>query len=116
MAIAASPITRGKDLLDLIQQKVPRQERVVELYRRLLAINDLAALMNTAKNIEELSECVATHYQECFPEDLVRLCFINGTKYRKTRLSGPEVPIDEQELPLDQGLAGSVLKSGSRCG
>jgi diguanylate cyclase (GGDEF)-like protein len=69
--------------------------------------------MNTAKDIEELSECVATHYQECFPEDLVRLCFIDGTKYRKTRLSGPEVPIDEQELPLDQGLAGSVLKSGS---
>ncbi len=48
MAIAASPIIRGKGFLDLIRESVPLQERALELYRRLLAINELATSMNAA--------------------------------------------------------------------
>lgn len=113
MAIAATSITRGKGLLDLLRQTVPLQERAVELYRRLLGINELAGSMNSAKDIDNLQNCLAAYFQECLSEDAIRLCIVDGTIYRKLRLSGPDVPPDEETLPLDQGIAGSVLRSGT---
>jgi diguanylate cyclase (GGDEF)-like protein len=111
MAIAATPITRGKGLLDLLRQTVPPQERAVELYRRLLAINALSNSMNSARDVEHLQSFLVSHFQESFPEDQVRLCIVDQAHYRKTRLSGPAVPKEEEIVSLDSGIAGSAIRS-----
>jgi diguanylate cyclase (GGDEF)-like protein len=113
MAIAATPITRGKGLLDLLRQTVPSQERAVELYRRLLAINALSNSMNSARDAEHLQSFLASYFQECFPDDQVRLCLVEETNYRKMRLTGPMVPREEEMLPLSSGIAGSVIRSAT---
>jgi diguanylate cyclase (GGDEF)-like protein len=113
MAIAATPITRGKGLLDLLRQTVPSQERAVELYRRLLAINSLANSMNSARDVEHLQSFLVSYFQECFPDDQARLCIVDETNYRKTRLSGPAVPKEEETIRLDGGIAGSVIRSAT---
>ncbi len=113
MAIPATPITNGEDLLDLLRQTVPLQERAVELYRRLLAINELSSMMNSAKDSNQLQSFLASYFQEYFPDDPIRLCIKDGSKYRKSRLSGPDLSSGEQIWPLDYGIAGSVMKSGS---
>jgi diguanylate cyclase (GGDEF)-like protein len=113
MAIAATPITRGKGLLDLLQQTVPFQERAVELYRRLLAINALSNSMNSARNVEHLKSFLSSYFQECFPEEQVRLCLVDGVNYQIIRLSGPSVPKDEKIVPLSSGIAGSVIRSAT---
>jgi diguanylate cyclase (GGDEF)-like protein len=111
MAIAATPITRSRDLLDLIRQIVPPQEKAVEIYRRLLAINELSGSMNVARNVDGLRRLLAAYFLEYLPADPVRLCILDGAKYRRVRLSGPEVPVSESMVPLNNGVAGSVIKS-----
>lgn len=113
MAIAATNITCGKGLLDLIQQTAPPKERAVELYRRLLAINDLSGAMSQAKDISQLKGCLMEYFQECLPDEQVRLCLIEGLNYRRFRLSGKAVPKEESFKPIGDGISGSVLKSGS---
>ena len=66
MAIAATPITQGKGLLDLIQQTVPPQEQAMELYRRLLAINNLSSLMGSAQKIDQIQGFLSEYFHECF--------------------------------------------------
>ncbi len=111
MAIAATPITHNKDLLNLLRQIVPPQERAVELYRRLLAINELSGSMNSAKDVRTLQSLLAAYFQECLPEERVWLCIRDGVKYRRFRLSGPDIPKEDAMIPMDNGLAGSVIKS-----
>lgn len=111
MAIAATPIIRGRGLLDLIRQAVPLQEQAVVFYRRLLAVNGLSGSMNSARDLDNLRSVLASYFQEYFPEDSVRLCTIEGTQYRRTRLSGPRIPKGEDLIPLDSGIAGAVIRS-----
>jgi diguanylate cyclase (GGDEF)-like protein len=92
---------------------VPSQERAVELYRRLLAINSLSNSMNSARDVEHLQSFLVSYFQECFSDDQVRLCILDEMNYRKTRLSGPAVPNGEEMLPLDSGIAGSVIRSAT---
>ena len=113
MAIAAAPITHGKDLLDLLRQTVPLQERAVEFYRRLLAINELSSSMNSARDTEHLQNILATHFREYLPDDPIRLCIKDGLKFRKLHLSGPDLPGEEELCSPDHGIVGSVMKSGS---
>jgi diguanylate cyclase (GGDEF)-like protein len=112
MAIAATPIAQGKSLLDLLEQKVPRQERAIDLYRRLLAINNLSSLMGTAKSLDQIQDFLGEYFQECLCDEQARLCIIEGSLYRKLRLSGASIPEPDSRAPLTTGLAGSVLKSG----
>ena len=49
MATAALTIAPNNGLLDLLVRFVPPQERAIELYRRLLTINELAADLNTSQ-------------------------------------------------------------------
>jgi diguanylate cyclase (GGDEF)-like protein len=111
MAIAATPITHNKDLLNLLRQIVPPQERAMELYRRLLAINELSGSMNCARDVRTLQKLLAAYFRECLPDDRVWLCIRDGAKYRKYRLSGPYSPKDEEMIPVDNGIAGSVMRS-----
>ena len=113
MAIAATPITQGKNLLDLLEQTVPPQERAIELYRRLLAINNLSGLMGSAKSIDQLQGFLREYFRECFRDEPVRLCIIEETHYRRLCLSGAPIPEMESYMPLSHGMAGSVLKSGT---
>jgi diguanylate cyclase (GGDEF)-like protein len=112
MAIAAAPITRGKNLLDLLRQSVPIQERAIELYRRLLSINGISGPMSGVQDIDQLQDILTEYFQECLHDEEVRLCLIEGLYYRKLRLSGSSVPKDENHLPLGRGIVGSVLKTG----
>ncbi len=113
MAIAVSPLTGSGGLLDLLVQTVPLQARAVELYRRLLAINELAADMNAAKDIDQLQTHLAASFQRWMPEESIRLCILDGDSYRRSRLSGPNIFSEEGYFPLDQGPAGPVLRSGT---
>jgi diguanylate cyclase (GGDEF)-like protein len=113
MALAATPIPRDKGLLNLLTQMVPKQEQVMELYRRLLLINTLSSSMNGARDIGQIQDLLADYFQECLPEEQVRLCLVEGLYYKKLSFSGAPVPKEEKRLSLGYGIVGSVLKSGS---
>ena len=95
MAIAATPITRGRNIYDLLRQIVPPQEKVVDLYRRLLAINELSGSMNAARDVDSVIHSLAAYFLEHHPEDPVRLCILDGARYRRINLSGPEASSGE---------------------
>jgi diguanylate cyclase (GGDEF)-like protein len=111
MAIAATPITCSKGLLGLVRQIVPIQERAVELYRRLLAINELSSSTNSANNTSNLKDFLAAYFQEFLPGVSIWLCLKDGGNYRKLRLSGPYWSKKSEVIPLDTGIAGYVMKS-----
>jgi diguanylate cyclase (GGDEF)-like protein len=113
MAIAATPIIRGRGLLDLLRQTVPLQEQAVVFYRRLLAVNELSGSMNSARDLENLRSVLAAYFQEYFPDDPIRLCIVEGSKYRRIRLSGPRISKGEDLMPLDSGIAGMVIRSSA---
>jgi diguanylate cyclase (GGDEF)-like protein len=112
MAIAATPITHSRSLLDLLQQIVPPQEKAVDLYRRLLAINELSNSMSSATDIMNLQGFLAVYFQEYLPKDSVWFCIRDGAQYRKLRLSGSDSSKNQNGIPLDNGIVGSVIKSG----
>ena len=112
MAFAATPITQGKSLLDLLRRTVPPQEQAIELYRRLLAINNLSGLMGSAKSIDQIQEYLSEYFRECFDNDHARMCIIEESRYRRFYLSGTPVSDPEIYAPISEGMAGSVLKSG----
>jgi diguanylate cyclase (GGDEF)-like protein len=113
MAIAASPLSRSKGLLDLLRQAIPLQDRAVDFYRRLLAINDLAADMHAAKDVEQLQGRLSSYFQEWTPDIAVRLCIADGAFYKLVRISGEEISEEESSYPLESGVPGSVLKTGN---
>lgn len=69
--------------------------------------------MSSAKDINSLQGFLAAYFQEFLPDDPTWLCIRDGTKYRKLRLSGPDIPQNEDPIPLDNGIAGSVMKSAT---
>jgi len=111
MAIAATPITRGRGLLDLLRHIVPPQEKAVELYRRLLAINELSNSMNAAEGVEDLQSALSAFFQEYLPDDSIWLCIRDGTKLKKMCLSEPDSERAGGANMLNDGMAGSVMKS-----
>ncbi len=113
MAVAATPIIHSRGLLDLLRQTVPLHEQAVELYRRLLAVNELSGSMNSARDVESLRGALATYFQAYFPDDPIRLCIVDGSKYRRIRLAGPRIPKSEELIPLSSGLTGAVIRSAA---
>lgn len=113
MAIAATPIVHGKGLLDLLRQTVPAKGQAVELYRRLLAINELSSSMNSAGDLDLLGTALSRYFQEFFREDPVRLCIVRGTDCRRIHLSGPALREGEAITPLADSIVGSVIESGA---
>ena len=111
MAIAATPIARSRGLLDLLRHIVPPQEKAVELYRRLLAINELSSAMNTAEDVEDLQNALSSFFKEHLPQDAVWFCLRDGTQLKKARLSGPEDDGAEGAHALSDALAESAMKS-----
>jgi len=112
MAIAATPITHIGNLYDLLRQIVPPPEKAGELYRRLLAINELSGSMNSARDVDSVIHSLAAYFLEYLPTDPVRLCILDGADYRRIHLSGPgSAPDNLPTYPAD-GIAGSVMKSG----
>jgi diguanylate cyclase (GGDEF)-like protein len=113
MAIAAAPIINSRSLLDLLQRIGPPPERAVELYRRLLAINELSGSMNAARDINGLQKAMAVHFREYFPDDSIWLRIRDGAQLRRLHLSGPEGPerSEANKHSLDNGMAASVMKS-----
>jgi diguanylate cyclase (GGDEF)-like protein len=69
--------------------------------------------MNCARNVEHLQSFLSSYFQECFPEEQVRLCLIEGHDYQKIQLSGPAVPEEEKLISLNSGIAGSVIRSAA---
>ena len=111
MAIAATPITHSRNIYDLLRQIVPPQEKVVDLYRRLLAINELSGSMNAARDVDSVIHFLAAYFLEHYPEDPVRFCILDGARYRSMNLSGPIASSGETRISLNDGIAGSVMKS-----
>jgi diguanylate cyclase (GGDEF)-like protein len=111
MAIATTPIMRGRSLLDLLRQSVLPQERAVDLYRRLLAINELSGSMNTARDIGDIHKALTFYFQEYLPDDSVWLHIRNGSKYQKLQLSGRNIREADGLRTLEGGMAESVMKS-----
>jgi diguanylate cyclase (GGDEF)-like protein len=113
MAVAAAPIIHSRGLLDLLRQTVPLHEQAVEFYRRLLAVNELSGSMNSARDVESLRSVLSNYFQAYFPDDPIRLCIVDGSKFRRIRLSGPRIPKSEELLPLSSGLTGAVIRSAA---
>jgi diguanylate cyclase (GGDEF)-like protein len=111
MAIAATPITHSRNIYNLLRQIVPPQEKVVDLYRRMLAINELSGSMNGARDIDSVIHLLAAYFLEHYPEDPIRFCILDGARYRSTNLSGPLASSGETRISLNDGIAGSVMKS-----
>jgi diguanylate cyclase (GGDEF)-like protein len=111
MALAATPITHTRNVYDLLRQIVPPQEKVEELYRRLLAINELSESMKAAGDVDGAMHFLAAYFGEYLPEDSVRLRILDGAKYRKIQLSGPGSATDRTIALLNGGIAVSVMKS-----
>jgi diguanylate cyclase (GGDEF)-like protein len=111
MAIAATPITNSRSLLDLLRRIVPSQERAVALYRRLLAINELSVCMNAAGDTHNLQSVLAVYFQEYLPDDSIWLYMRDGAKLRKLHLSGPHDSEADSLSPMDRGMAASAMKS-----
>jgi diguanylate cyclase (GGDEF)-like protein len=112
MAIAATPITRHRTLLDLIQQIVP-QETAVDIYRRLLSLNELSGSMSAASSLEALRNSLIEYFRVYLPNEFIRLCVKEGAKFTKTHISGQDSQLQSTTLYMNQDLAGSVMKAAS---
>lgn len=112
MALPAPAIPRNRSLLDLLQHKLPLGKRSLDVYRRLLAINELAAAMNTAKDVKQLQEVLASAYLEWMPDESVTLCTVQGNSYSRSRLSGPSTCTEDGRAGLKPDLVDRVLESG----
>jgi diguanylate cyclase (GGDEF)-like protein len=112
MTTEASPIVHSRNLFDVLRQQVPSRERSVTIYRRLLAVNELSCSMSAAADIDHLEGCLSDYFHECFPDDNAWLCLRHGHRYRKIRLSGPGERRKHTAISLNNGMAGSVIKSG----
>ncbi len=113
MALAATSIPRSQFLIDFLKQTSPPQDRAVEIYRRVLSINELATSMNGARDIRQLEGCLARTFSEIAPEDSSRLCTAEDGGYRRVRLSGPPLGFEEDNFPLGHGLAGRVMQTST---
>jgi diguanylate cyclase (GGDEF)-like protein len=113
MAIAASPIMGSKGFLDVLREKVPPQDRALELNRRLLALNELAASLNAGKNLAQLKKCITAYFGSWMPRASVSLWLADGRKYRGCCLSGPSDPAKEGFFSHPQGIAGTILRTGT---
>jgi diguanylate cyclase (GGDEF)-like protein len=112
MAIAPSPLPRNQGFLELLRETLPFQDRALELYERLLAINNLATSMNAARDVDQIQKSLAACFQEWMPEDCVNLCVLDGEWFRRCRLSGPAL-VMEGSYPKGEGLTGTALSSGT---
>jgi diguanylate cyclase (GGDEF)-like protein len=112
MAIAATPITRHRTLLDLVQQIVS-QQTAVDIYRRLLVLNELSGSMSAADNMDSLLNSLAEHFQVFLPKESVRLCIKDGAKFKKIHLSGLDAQSQPVSLYMNRDLAGSVMKAAT---
>ncbi len=112
MATAALNVVSNRGLLDLLIHALPERGRVTELYRRLLAANELAASMNAAKDADLLQSCIATYFQDWMPDISTRLCILDGDSYRRSRLSGPNIFSEEGNFRMAGCATGAALKSG----
>lgn len=113
MALSPPPVTRSRGFLQALRESVPIEERGLEVYRDLLAMNELATRMNVADDLEELKGCLGTAFQNWLPDESVYICFRNGSSYRRWALSGPGDRDRYETFPLDAGYVGSVLKAGA---
>ncbi len=112
MGLAAPALPRNKGLLELLQQQFPLGQRSCDIYQRLLAINELAAAMNTARDVKQVQEILVSAYSEWMPEESVTLCTVQGNSYRRSRLSGPIACDADESVELKQDLVSRVLESG----
>ncbi len=111
--VVPPPAIRSKGFLKALRESVPTEERGLEVYRDLLAMNELATRMNVAEDLEELKRCLGDTFQNWLPEESVYICFRNGRSYRRWALSGSGDRDNYETFPLDQGYVGSVLKAGA---
>lgn len=112
MAIAATPITRHRTLLDLVQQIVS-QQTAVDIYRRLLVLNELSGSMNAADNMESLRNSLTEHFRAFLPKESIRLCIKEGAKFQKIHLTGRDSQMQPAALYMNRDLAGSVMKAAT---
>ncbi|HYK88139.1 MAG TPA: sensor domain-containing diguanylate cyclase [Acidobacteriota bacterium] len=113
MATAALNVECNRGLLDLFVHAFPQHERATELYRRLLAINELAASMNASMDADRLQSCLATYFQDWMPDISARLCILDGESYRRSRLSGPNIFSEEGNSRLGGSPTGGALRSAA---
>jgi diguanylate cyclase (GGDEF)-like protein len=112
MAIAATPITRHKTLLDLVQQIVSHQP-AVDIYRRLMVLNELSGSMNASDNMESLWNLLAAHFRSFLPDESIRLCIKEGSKLKKINLSGQDAQMQPVTLYMNRDWAGNVMKAAA---
>ncbi len=112
MALASS-IRVDKDAIRNFQQPAQRNRRTAELYRRLLAVNELATQMAAASEPEELKRCLQRSHPRWMPgaSASIRLTF-GGTFDSKRVSSGNGTP-DDAALTLSDSFVNRCLSHRS---
>jgi diguanylate cyclase (GGDEF)-like protein len=111
MALTPLPVFHARGFLKLLRQTVPIEQRGLQVYRDLLAINELAARMNVARDMVGLRRCLARAFQQWLPQEASYLSVLEGDCYRRWHLSGPDIVHGEGLFPLDHGSAGAVFQT-----
>jgi diguanylate cyclase (GGDEF)-like protein len=113
MSLPAHVTTRSAEFLEMLRHTASQQERAAELYRALIAVNDLAVSLHMAKTVTEVQQALSATLDLLMPGDSIRICSLTGEGLKRIRLSGPALATEEGLTPESQGLLASVLKSGS---
>jgi diguanylate cyclase (GGDEF)-like protein len=102
----------SRDVFSLLQGG-RMERRPIDLYQRLLAINELAAALTAAEDCDQLQRCLAQAYSRWLPEASVCLCLIEGHHYMRMQISGHAASPGEGTYPLQHGLVGDSLRCGT---
>ena len=113
MAIAPIPLSGNQGFPGLPYESIPVPERALELYQRLLAVNDLVAAMNAASEVDQIQHALAAYFREWIPQHCVTLCVLDGNSYRRCRVSGTAELVKEGVFPAGVGLTGKALSSST---
>lgn len=109
MALNLSLRAEHRAILSLLQAG-RRERQATDVYKRLLAVNELAAEMTAAHDLDELRGCLARAYEEWMPEGSVCLCLVGNDHYDCRQLSGHATFLSEGSYPLSYGLVGRSLQ------
>ncbi len=112
MALNSSLCIDNDALISLLHSN--RKERQsTDLYRRLIAVNELAAKMTAASNLDELRRCLRRAYEQWMPEESVCLFLAKEGRVSCEQLSEGGALLCRGSCTLNRGLVERCFRSGS---
>jgi len=112
MALNSSLCIENDALLSLLHSG--RKERPsTDLYRSLIAVNELAARMTAASNLDDLRRCLRSAYEKWMPEESVCLFLAKEGRVSCEQLSEGDALLCRGSCTLNHRLVERCFRSGS---